>query len=63
MVLIAIYLFHALKRGPIAGPDPWGSRSFEWRALSPPSPHNFDGTPEFSPGTYDYHLPRRPPDV
>jgi cytochrome c oxidase subunit 1 len=63
LVLIAIYLLHALTRGAPADRNPWGSRSFEWRALSPPPPQNFDGTPEFSPGTYDYHVPQRSPDV
>jgi cytochrome c oxidase subunit I len=63
LILIAVYLFRALHRGAPAGPDPWGSRSFEWRAASPPSVHNFEGTPNFHPGTYDYHLPRRSSDV
>ena len=49
-------LLWALKNGAKAGPNPWGSRSFEWRVASPPTEHNFHETPQFSPGCYDYHL-------
>jgi cytochrome c oxidase subunit 1 len=54
MLVIALYLLHSLKWGPKAGPNPWGSRSFEWRTPSPPPTHNFRREPPFDIGTYDY---------
>ncbi len=52
------YLAWSLAYGPKAGPNPWGSRGFEWRTSSPPPPHNFPGeTPDFEVGAYDYHRP------
>ncbi len=48
------YLTIALFRGPKAGRDPWGSASFEWRTPSPPPEENFDRTPDFEDGPYDY---------
>jgi cytochrome c oxidase subunit I len=42
-IIILCYLLWALKNGPVAGPNPWGSRGFEWSTASPPSTHNFDG--------------------
>jgi len=30
-----------LKRGELAGPDPWGGHTLEWATTSPPHPHNF----------------------
>jgi cytochrome c oxidase subunit 1 len=50
-------LVQALVAGAPAGPNPWDSRSFEWRTPSPPPKTNFDRPPEFSTGAYDYHLP------
>lgn len=57
LLVVLIYLVWALRRGRPAGPNPWGSRSFEWRTSSPPITHNFERTPRFSPGAYDYHRP------
>ena len=54
LLITAGYLFFGLFWGPPAGPNPWGSRSFEWRTTSPPPEHNFDGTPDLEHGAYDY---------
>ncbi len=35
----------SLRRGAIAGADPWGGSTLEWALASPPPPHNFDYTP------------------
>lgn len=51
MLLTLGYLLVALVRGKRAGDNPWGSRSFEWRAASPP---------RFDTGAYEYHLPEGP---
>ena len=57
MMTTLVYLLHALWWGPPAGPNPWGSRSFEWRTSSPPPPHNFTRTPSFEVDPYDYSRP------
>ncbi len=54
LVTIA-YLGWSLVYGEKAGPNPWGSRSYEWFTGSPPPPHNFEETPEFRHRPYDYH--------
>jgi cytochrome c oxidase subunit I len=35
----------SLKRGAIAGPDPWKANTLEWFTTSPPPEHNFDTIP------------------
>jgi len=57
MITTACYLAYALVRGRPAGDNPWGSRSFEWRAPSPPPAHNFPESPSFELGAYDYTRP------
>ena len=57
MMITLVYLLHALWWGPPAGPNPWGSRCFEWRTSSPPPPHNFTRTPSFEVDPYDYSRP------
>lgn len=57
LLLVVCHLGWSLFFGRRAGPNPWGSRSFEWRIESPPGPHNFEAMPSFGTGPYDYHLP------
>jgi cytochrome c oxidase subunit I len=57
MTITLGYLLYALGWGPPAGPNPWGSRSFEWRTASPPPPHNFRRAPSFGIDPYDYTQP------
>ncbi len=55
LVFILLYLAHALLRGPRSGPNPWGSRSFEWRLPSPPPKHNYgEEPPSYELGPYQY---------
>jgi cytochrome c oxidase subunit I len=56
-VIIFIYLTLSLKYGKVAGPNPWGSRGFEWNTPSPPPTHNFEKTPEFTGQPHDYSTP------
>ena len=48
------YLLWSLKRGEIAGPNPWGATGLEWQTPSPPPTLNFDETPFVTSGPYAY---------
>ncbi|GIG90467.1 cytochrome c oxidase subunit I [Plantactinospora endophytica] len=41
LLLVAIGVVHALRRGDPAPDDPWGGDSLEWATSSPPKPYNF----------------------
>ena len=44
--MIFLYNFVvSLKKGEVAGNDPWDACTLEWVATSPPQEHNFDYTP------------------
>ncbi|MCW2973082.1 MAG: ctaD [Thermoleophilia bacterium] len=45
------------RRGPIAGPNPWRSRTLEWLVSSPPPLFNFHGVPKVVGAPYDYGRP------
>jgi cytochrome c oxidase subunit 1 len=34
--------------------NPWGGRTMEWEAASPPITHNFEEQPVLRHGPYDY---------
>jgi cytochrome c oxidase subunit I len=38
-------LIYSVRRGRIAGPNPWGSATLEWATESPPVEHNFNRLP------------------
>lgn len=41
ILLTFINVFMSLRRGVIAGPNPWGAATLEWSVPSPPPPYNF----------------------
>jgi cytochrome c oxidase subunit I+III len=45
MAVFAANLFVSLKRGAIAGANPWGADTLEWATSSPPPPYNFVNIP------------------
>ena len=45
MLLTVINLVHSLKKGAVAGPDPWKANTLEWFTPSPPPENNFDVIP------------------
>ena len=53
-LLPAFYLFHSLKYGKDAGPNPWGATGLEWQTDSPPDMHNFHEIPIVTQEAYDY---------
>jgi cytochrome c oxidase subunit 1 len=48
------YLLWSLRRGPRAGPNPWGGTTLEWQTPSPPPESNFTATPVVRRGPYRY---------
>jgi len=47
-VLVFVYNFTVsivLRRGAVAGPDPWEGHTLEWATSSPPPPYNFETIP------------------
>jgi len=45
-VLVTVFnVLRSLKRGAIAGPDPWKANTLEWFTPSPPPENNFDAIP------------------
>jgi cytochrome c oxidase subunit 1 len=45
ILVTAINVLISLKKGPIAGPDPWKANTLEWFTTSPPPINNFDSVP------------------
>ena len=44
-VVFLVNVILSLRRGEIAGPNPWGAGTLEWATPSPPPPQNFDRIP------------------
>jgi cytochrome c oxidase subunit 1 len=45
VLLTVINVWRSLKKGAIAGPDPWKGNTLEWFSTSPPPVNNFDLVP------------------
>jgi heme/copper-type cytochrome/quinol oxidase subunit 1 len=45
ILLTLINVLVSLKKGAIAGPDPWKANTLEWFTTSPPPANNFDSVP------------------
>jgi cytochrome c oxidase subunit 1 len=57
LVIVLAYLVVSLVSGKRSGPNPWGSRGFEWNTPSPPGKENFPETPTFTHGAHEYQTP------
>ncbi len=53
-VLPLLYLLYSLKKGAVAGPNPWGAAGLEWRTSSPPPTENFPITPRVTTEAYEF---------
>jgi cytochrome c oxidase subunit 1 len=53
-LLPVIYFLWSLKRGRIAGPNPWRATGLEWQTTSPPPKYNFKETPIVTDKPYAY---------
>jgi cytochrome c oxidase subunit 1 len=45
VLLTLINVVRSVKRGAVAGPDPWKGNTLEWFTPSPPPANNFDSIP------------------
>jgi len=52
--LPVMYFLYSLKRGAIAGANPWGATGLEWQTASPPPTENFAVVPVVTREPYDY---------
>ena len=52
--LPVIYLLYSLKKGAVAGPNPWGASGLEWQTQSPPLTENFIDVPIVEHEPYEY---------
>jgi cytochrome c oxidase subunit I len=49
-----VYLIWSLRKGPVAGPNPWNATGLEWQTQSPPLTENFPVTPTVTSEPYEY---------
>jgi len=56
-LIVLVNLVVSLAWGRVAGPNPWGSKGYEWNTPSPPDKENFPGTPVFTHGPHEYQEP------
>jgi len=52
--LPVIYLLWSLKKGEVAGPNPWAASGLEWQTQSPPLTENFTEVPIVDREPYEY---------
>ena len=50
----AHYLAKAMRKGPVAGGNPWRGLTLEWQTPSPPPHENFEKTPKVESWPYEY---------
>jgi len=53
-LLPVFYLLYSLKKGAVAGPNPWGASGLEWEMSSPPPTENFPVTPRVTTEPYEF---------
>ncbi|MEZ5288989.1 MAG: cytochrome c oxidase subunit I [Vicinamibacterales bacterium] len=53
-IIPVIYFLYSIKKGAVAGNNPWGASGLEWRTQSPPLTENFVDVPTDIPEAYEY---------
>jgi cytochrome c oxidase subunit I len=53
-LIMFIYFIWSLFKGEKAPDNPWGGKTMEWQISSPPIEHNFEETPTFTAGPYEF---------
>jgi cytochrome c oxidase subunit I len=62
-IILVLNFFLSMRRGRLAGPNPWRSNTLEWQTSSPPPHENFSGpVPTVYRGPYEYSVPERADD-
>ncbi|HKA37148.1 MAG TPA: cbb3-type cytochrome c oxidase subunit I [Thermoanaerobaculia bacterium] len=63
-IILVFNFFLSMRRGKIAGPNPWRANTLEWQTSSPPPHENFIGAelPTVYRGPYEYSAPERADD-
>jgi len=56
-IIVFVYLVVSLVNGKVSGPNPWGSRGYEWNTPSPPDVLNFPETPVITRSAHEYQDP------
>jgi cytochrome c oxidase subunit I len=59
-IFFFINFFRSLKKGRLAGNNPWNANSLEWTAPSPPPHGNFAKIPSVYRGPYEFSHPDNP---
>ena len=54
LFMVLFYLLASLRKPMDAPANPWGGKTLEWEANSPPIEHNFETVPVLKHGPYDY---------
>jgi cytochrome c oxidase subunit 1 len=54
ILTLIVNVLISVKRGAKAPANPWGGKTLEWSAESPPVLENFDRTPTVNAGPYEY---------
>jgi len=61
-LILVVNFFLSMRRGRLAGPNPWRSNTLEWQTPSPPPHENFGAIPTVYRGPYEYSAPERADD-
>jgi cytochrome c oxidase subunit I len=57
ILIFFVNVLYSIRKGPKAGPNPWGGRTLEWQIPSPPHYYNFKHVPTVYGLPYDYSQP------
>ena len=61
-IILVLNFFLSMRRGQVAGPNPWRANTLEWQTPSPPPHENFAQIPVVYRGPYEYSVPERDDD-
>jgi cytochrome c oxidase subunit 1 len=57
-IILVFNFFLSMRRGKLAGNNPWQANTLEWQTTSPPPHENFKGSvPSVYRGPYEYSAP------